>query len=555
MKRDLQALERGDFDVVVVGAGISGACVAYDAACRGLTVALIDRGDFGAATSSASSKLLHGGMRFLQQLRFDKVRESAFERAYFQNLAPHLTRWVPFIVPTYRGLARSKALLGAGMLAYEALATGQRKALRDPAKYPPASRWLDAAELRRLVPGIGGEGLTGAALFYESHMHNSERMTLAFVSGAAIRGATVANYVTARQLTRAGDRVTGVRAVDVATDREMIVHARLVVNAAGPWINQVNGGVTSPGSGELLTGLARGAHLVTRPLTGGVAVALPTGRRAQALIDRGGRHVFIIPWRGHSLVGTSYAPHRDGPDAVVATEADIESLLGDLRSALGEESVSRADVRWAYAGLYPLTSTHADPDTYQGAIDFQVVDHAATDGVKGLLSAFGAKYTTARLLAERTIDQALRKLQRAHVPTATRSGRLPAGDFDDLERFRAAAQARYHKLLSTEAIDHLVSNHGADMGAVAALVAAQPELGRPLADSQPTLAAEVLHAVDQELALHLSDFAYRRSGLATLGDPGAGALEMAARLMGERHGWDAARRHREIDVVMARQLS
>ena len=142
MKRDVEKLREAELDVVIVGAGISGACIAFDAASRGLSVALIDRGDFGAATSAASSKLLHGGLRLLQQLRFDKVRESAFERLYFQNLAPHLTRWVPFIVPTYRGLAKSKLLLGAGMLAYETVAAGQRRALRDAAKQPPSGRWF-----------------------------------------------------------------------------------------------------------------------------------------------------------------------------------------------------------------------------------------------------------------------------------------------------------------------------------------------------------------------------------------------------------------------------
>lgn len=550
MKRNVQSLQQDAFDIVVVGGGISGACIAYDAATRGLRVALLERGDFGAATSAASSKLLHGGLRFLQQLRFDKARESAFERAYFQNLAPHLTRWVPFVVPTYRGLARSKLLLGAGMLAYETLATGQRRVLRDAAKQPPASRWLDEAELRRLVPGIRGENLTGGALFYESHMHSSERMTLAFVSGAVARGAIVANYLAAAELLREGDRVVGVRAIDAMAGDCFEVRARLVVNAAGPWIGEVNGGVASAG---LVTGLARGAHLVTRSLTAGVAVALPTGKRAEAVIDRGGRHVFIIPWRGHSLVGTSYAPHRD-PDSVAVTEQDIRDLLDDLQSALGEGAVARADVRWAYAGLYPLTSTSVDPDVYQGAVDFRLVDHQESDGVAGLLSALGAKYTTARLLAEKTVDRALSHLQLPHVATSTRTGRLPAGDIDDLERFRAAAQARYHKLLSTAAVDHLVVNHGAGMGAVVALVAERPELGRPLTDDQPTLAAEAVHAADQEMALSLGDFAYRRSGLATLGDPGTEALETAARLMGERLGWDTGRRRQEIDDVRARLL-
>jgi len=312
MERRPEALVADEHDLLIIGGGITGACLAFDAATRGMRVALIERDDFGGATSAASSKLLHGGIRYLQQLRFGKARESARERLFFQNLAPHLTHYVPFVVPTFRGLAKSKPVLSAGMLLYEALCIGQTELLLDREQAVPPGRALSVTEVAEMIPGISGEGLTGGRLFHESHMINSERMTLAFVEGAAVHGAAVANYVRADEFLRDGDRVVGVQATDTETGRKLTIRARVVVNAAGPWIRQLNEQLEMSSVGRVVTGFSRGVHLVTKPLTDGYAVALPTKRRAESVVDRGGRHVFIIPWRGHSLIGTSYATH-EGP--------------------------------------------------------------------------------------------------------------------------------------------------------------------------------------------------------------------------------------------------
>lgn len=551
MIRQPEQLEARTWDVLIVGAGITGSCLAFDAATRGMAVALIDRGDFGAETSAASSKLLHGGLRYLQQLRFGKLRESAIERLHLQNLAPHLTRWVPFVVPTYRGLARGKLLLGAGMALYQALCLGQNGVVWDRGKRVPGGGWLSPREVRDLVPGFDPPGLTGGRLFHECHVHSTERMTLAFVEGAVREGAVAVNYVRADDFLMDGDRVSGVRATDLAGGGSCEVRARIVVNAAGPWIRSLNERLAG-GTSTLITGLSRGAHIVTRALTQECAVALPTTRRNRTVIDRGGRHVFVIPWRGRSLIGTTYAPHAGSPDEVRATGDDVAQLLDDINGALGAGTLARDDVRFAYAGLYPLTDAEIRADVYQGTGDYRVIDHGSADGVPGLLSVFGAKYTTARLLAERAADRIAELLGGAFGDCRTRAVALPAGEINDLEAYRAARRRELRDELEVEVVDHLVADHGRRLDPVLALVRGDRSLGARLTPELPVLGAQLVHAAREEMVVHLDDAVFRRTGLGTLGDPGAEALRRAADLVGVELGWDAARRAEELARVRER---
>ena len=476
MKRCPTELQARQYDVLIVGAGITGACLAFDSALRGLTVALIDKGDFGAATSAASSKLLHGGLRYLQQLRFDKVRESAQERIHFQNLAPHLTHYVPFVVPTYRAISKSKTLLNAGMLLYTIMCAGQRCLLRDPGKRVPAGRGLRPTQVLARIPGLAPAGLTGGRLFYESHMCSSERMTLAFVDSASRAGAVVVNYIAADRFLVVGDRVCGVEATDRLGSSfgdgrgdTFEIRARVVVNAAGPWIRRLNAQLESRSVTPILTGMSKGTHIVTPPLTDGCAVALPTRRPSQSAIDRGGRHVFIIPWRGHSLIGTTYGPYHGDLDDLQPTVDDAQELIEEINSALGPGTLSLSDVRYAFAGLYPLVDEQIRPAVYQGTGDYRVVDHEETDGVAGLFSVFGAKYTTARLLAERAVDRIVASLGKGAACGRTRQVSLASGDIPDLAQFRER-QRRRHAVLPEATVDYLVNSYGTACGAVVSLV-------------------------------------------------------------------------------------
>jgi len=538
MKRNISDLKSEKFDLVIIGGGISGAFLALDAILRGLSVALVEKSDFGAATSSASSKLLHGGIRYLQQGKFSKVRESAFERVYYQTLAPHLTNYIPFVIPTYKDMLRSKAFLKAGMLIYDLLCTGQNFHIRDPSKKVPKGHTISADEINEIFPALNPEGITGGALFYESHMHNSERMTLAVLDTAASHGAAIANYMRMESFCMDGKQITGIRARDLIADSEVEIRASVVVNAAGPWIPDLNSVIGHKCNTRIVTGFSKGAHIVTRSLTKGHAIALATRKKNQALINRGGRHVFIIPWRNHSLIGTTYGAYDGELDDVCATMNDVAELIEDVNPALDSDILKQSDVLYTFAGIYPLIEDKLNPQVYQGTGSYQIVDHQLEDGLSGLVSVFGAKYTTARILAEKSLDLIARKFSKSLRACQTRNLSLDSGDIHDLEAFRRSKKIQYAPLISNDAIDHLITNYGTTVDRLVNLVRDSSENNDYLSSRHHVLIAEVIYAVKNEMACCLDDVIFRRTGIGTLGNPGLDVLTRCAELMGDMLGWD-----------------
>ncbi len=554
MERNISDLQSTKFDLAIIGGGITGAFLALDAALRGMSVALVEKGDFGAATSSASSKLLHGGIRYLQQGKFHKVRESAFERAYFQSLAPHLTRYVPFIIPTYKGILKGKALLTSGMMTYEALCLGQNGSIKATGKKVPGWRFVSSDEIRNFVPGLQADGITGGVLFHESHMYSSERMTLAVLDTAARHGAVLANQMRAESFLVEGKRISGIRARDLWGGTEIEVRASTVINAAGPWIPLLNSGAGQGHVTGVVTGFSKGAHIVTRSLTNGHALALPTRKKNQGAINRGGRHVFIIPWRDHSLIGTTYGPYKGNLDEVGPQESDVKDLVEDINSALGDEILKRGDVRYAFAGLYPLIEDHINPNIYQGTGKYQVVDHQQKDGLEGLVSVFGAKFITARRLAEKALDVIVRKSSNSYRKCQTRKISLAAGEISDPEAYRRDKTVQYASLVPAEVVGHLITNYGTGIDRLLAMVQKNPKLKECLSPQHGVLAAEVIHAVEFEMALHLEDVIFRRTGLGTLGNPGEVVLSRCADLMSDVLGWGQEAREIELRRTMERFL-
>lgn len=556
MKRDLRRLTDTSFDLLVVGGGISGAIVAWDAVLRGLSVALLEKADFGAATSSASSKLIHGGVRYLQQGQLHKTRESLLERRAFLRMTPHLLRRVPFLIPTYSGLLRGRPLLAAGMGVYELLGLDADAGL--PAgRCIPRFRLLDREGLLAREPAVPSSGLTGGILYDECQMESSERTTLAFVASAAARGAEVANYVAVDELLRDGDRVCGARAQDLLSGEKLEVRARMVANVTGPWaLRLIESMVHGRRAPEL--SYAKGCHIVTRPLTRGHALALATGMQNEALINRGGRHVFLIPWRGHTLVGTTNTPHRGRPDDVRVLESDVALLLEELRSALGGAAPSRDDVLHAYAGLYPLIDTRVRESVYQGSGRYRLYDHGRRDGVEGLVTAIGAKFTTARRVAERCVDLVFLKLGRTPPPCTTASTPVAGGELEEVdEALRGAAgepaprseESLREPRIDAESLRELVCHHGARYRELLALAAQDAALAERVSPERHTLRAAVVFAAREEMAMKLGDVVFRRTGLGTLGHPGRPCLEDCASILASQYGWTPSRVRAEIEEV------
>jgi glycerol-3-phosphate dehydrogenase len=530
VKRRTDVLANNVYDLLVIGGGVVGAAVAWDAALRGFTVALAEKGDFGARTSANSLRVVHGGLRYLQELDVARVRQSVRERRALMRIAPHLVRPLPCLLPAYRRPGpRHRAPLAAALRLNDLLSWDRNRGLSDPAQRLPAGRLISRAECLRLLPGVREKGLTGAALWHDAHMANPERLTLSFLISAARAGADVFNHMEFLGFLREGDRVTGARLRDASARRTLFARAKVTVNAAGPW------------AARALEGL-HGVPPRRIPLTRAMNLLLrrPLARRFAAGVYRpGGQVLFLVPWKGATLAGTWHTPCGGGPEDERPTEAEIGGFLAELNRAYPGAQLSRADVGAVFGGLLPGET--AEGGDVRLRAQPLIVDHRAEDGVNGLLTAVGVKYTTARLAAERAVDEAVRKMGRPHAPCRTHDTPLAGGYIDRLEDY-VDAQTALNPGLPAGTVDRLVRTYGCEYRAVL-----RGSDGRFLPGGAGVLEAEVEHAVREEMALTLADAVLRRTELAATGHPGAACLESCAGLMAAALGWDGDRRRRELE--------
>jgi glycerol-3-phosphate dehydrogenase len=511
--RDPTRLAGRRFDVVVVGAGIHGACAAWEASRRGLAVALIDRADVGAATSAQSLKVIHGGLRYLQHGDLPRVRASAAELGLLRRLAPHLVRPLPVVVPTGGALAESPLAFRAALALYDAL--GGRASHPGPGSGLPAPGILR----REAAPGLFGRG----ALWYDAQVTHPERLTLDFVLAASERGAEVCTYLEAAALRTEAGRVTGVEAVDVESGRSVAIAAAAVLDATGPWAGRL---APLPG----LPALALGINVVLARDLVRTAVGFRSRRDAgRDPVGGGRRFLFVAPWQGRTLLGTSYRVH-DPREPVAPGPAEWGDLLEDAREALPGLPLRDEEVVHVHAGLLPLHPGTAVPRLADRPL---LVDHAASGGPEGLLTLIGVKYTTARAAAERAVLRLLRRLGRDGAVTGG-SGTLG----HDGTAAAAPAEPGAARLHALHGVRWRQAAQGTDWET-------------PVAPGSAVLRGEVRHAVRAEMAIHLDDVVLRRTDLGTRGVPGATELAAVADLVAGELGWGLDRRAAELARVEA----
>lgn len=546
MQRDLKCLSEKTYDLLIIGGGINGLAAAWDAALRGLKVALVEKSDYGAETSSATLKIVHGGLRYLQHLDFVRSRESIRERSTMLRIAPHLVEPFPFIVPTYGHLMKGKEFMTTGLLMNEAVGFDRNRRLADPARRIPCGRVLSRKECLDRVPGIKEEGLTGGVMLYDAQMYNSERLTLSFALSAAERGAELANYVEAFGLLREGRRVTGAKVRDKLSGSAFDIRARLVANMTGPWSDILLGLLERPDPPRIVL-RSKGIQIVTPRLAEKVGLAVASKYRdPDALFSRGARHYFITPWRGVSLVGTTDTVYEGDPDNFRITGKDIRDFIAEINEAFPAAKLKPEQVPFAFGGLRPITEQNLQTGS-QVARKYEINDHARDLGVEGLISVIGVKYTTCRFLAEKVVDLVARKLGWALSARATESTPLTGGKIGRFDDFLRDAIRKAPAGLDEPVIRHLVHNYGSAYENI--LKTGGREC---LPGSNEVLQAEVVHAVREECALHLADVVFRRTDLGTKGHPGKEALQTCADLMGAELKWDAATKQREIEAVEER---
>ena len=548
MGRDLSNLGLREFDVVVIGGGVCGAAVAWDAAQRGLTVALLERGDFGGGTSAESLKVVHGGIRYLQHLDVVRVRESARERSALLRIAPHLVHPLPIVVPAYGHGLGGRVPLAVAFRLLGALTAGRNRGIADPARHIPPARLVSSREALEWFPELEPRGLTGAGVFWDGQMYNPPRLVWAFVRSAIGAGAVVANYCDAVAVLRRGGRAIGVSVEDRLDGGRFDVRGRVVINATGPF------------AGPLLarSGLApvRSVHfsrdmalVLRRPLVTSRGLALQTRYRdPDALLSRGNRHIFLLPWRGRTLAGVNSAIWRDDPDALTVTDQEVAGFLAEINESAPHFALTHDDVAVVLAGLLPIAQGELVGRDVSFGKRAVVIDHAA-DGCAGLLSAITNRYTVARGVAELVVGMAFRGMGRTAPPCRTESTPLCGGDvgsFSALVREIAAAAT-----LEPAVAERLAHDHGSAYAEVLRIAAEEPGWGIPI-ETTTILPAEVVLAARSEMVCRLGDIVFRRTGLATAGHPGDRALEAAASLAARELGWDPARRSAELADVRAR---
>ncbi|MDO8677473.1 MAG: FAD-dependent oxidoreductase [Acidobacteriota bacterium] len=539
MIRDLRLLADTKFDVLIVGAGFYGVTIAWDAAQRGLSVAIIDKDDFGAATSFNNLKTLHGGLRSLPSLNFKQMRLFIRERRALARIVPHLVRPLPFVVATTREPMRSSLAWRMLLAANDAISRDRNEGLADPGTHLPPSRIIAREEALRLNPVVAPRGVTGGAIWYDYQMLSTDRVTLSFLLSAIDAGAAAANYVQANRFLRIEGRAAGVKAEDRLTGQTFDIRAKTVVNAAGPWAAALLADLPVASQGAPPPRLSRAMNVVTRKMVdahacGGIA---------------GGRYLFMVPWRDVSMVGTSHDAHEGSADELKVSRWDLEAFLKDAREAFPNAGITAGDIRLVHRGLLPMLS---GKDAHVKLLrESQVVDHGR-HGLPGLVSVFGVRYTTARHTACLAVDAVFRTLGHATPPPCrTAETPLQGGSMAHVDNFLKAVVVRDVGEISPDTLRRIATTYGTGYDRVLQMARDVPALGRPLGRSCDVLGAEILYAARREMALKLGDAVIRRTEAGAAGHPGTDALERAGAIMARAHDWDEWRTRNEVAEVEA----
>jgi glycerol-3-phosphate dehydrogenase len=501
MRRDLTPLGSTTFDLLVVGAGIHGACSAWDASQRGLSVALVDQGDFGAATSANSLRIIHGGLRYLARGEFGRMKESVQERATLLRIASGLTAPLPVLVPTYGAGSQGRAAFGIALVLNDLISAGGNRGL-DPDRRIPKGRLISREECLGLLPAIDSSGLSGGAIWYDAQMLHPERLTFGFVRAATEQGAIAVNYLRVDRLRIQDGKVVGVQVTDRMSGSAFDIQARAILVAAGPWTDEVLAhALRDTADARPAPRRAFAMNVVLKRRIAEVAVGVRSSTpRHNDPVGGGGRFIFMAPQGRCTVLGTWYAPEGAATEAL--RERGVLALLDEFNGACPGLGLSMNDVAGCQWGLLPLKSGLEPGRVDSLAERARVVDHGRAHGVRHLHSVEGVKYTTARHVAEKAVDAIVADLGRTARPC--RTAETP---------------------IATDRSEATGGNAG-------------------------QIAEATLRAVRTEMAVKLSDVVFRRTSLGTLPGPERATVEEAARVAGAELGWDDVRQEAEIQDVL-----
>jgi glycerol-3-phosphate dehydrogenase len=513
-----------DYDVIVIGGGINGAGITRDAALRGLSVLLLEKSDFGSGTTSWSSRLIHGGLRYLEYAEIPLVFESLHERRCLRRVAAHLVTQLRLNIPIYQDSRRSKFIIRLGMIAYDFLSIGKKI---------PRHKMLSRDELLTEEPGLRQEGLVGGAQYYDAQLTFAERLVIENVIAARAAGADVRNYSPVIGINVRKSAVHSLQYVDYQSGEEMEVSARVIINAAGPWVDKVLATVNR--EMPQFMGGTKGSHIVVGPFGGAPQSAF----YVEAHQD--GRPFFIIPWNHQYLIGTTDIRYDGDPADVVASDEELDYLLNETNRVFPMANLSRADIHFAYSGIRPLPRREKGPES---AITRKHIIFRHKKDASGLISIIGGKLTTYRNLAEQAVDAALRYSPANAKKCETRSLQLPGAA--NLER--AKEQLRNEPDLVPACVERLLGIYGSR--ATDLIELAREEYPQSYLDVEKTvLSAEVPYAIHSEMAVTLVDVMHRRMMVGLRADQGMSMAKEIASIASAVAGWSKTEHDRQLKAL------
>jgi glycerol-3-phosphate dehydrogenase len=531
-QRVISELSKEEFDLLVIGGGVNGAGIALDAASRGLSVALVEANDFASGTSSRSSKLIHGGLRYLEQYDFKLVREALQERELMiTTIAPHLVRPVSFLYPLQEKL-KERTYVGAGMALYDAL-RGFKRAL-------PWHKHVSQKELSEIAPSLRLDLITGGYRYFDAQVDDA-RHTMMIARTAAKYGALVGTRIKCESLLKEGKRIVGAKVRDLITDKEIVVKARVTVMATGVWTDEMYKSFGIKPGYKVRT--SKGAHIVVP----GDAIKSQSG----VIIKTDNSVLFIIPWAGKWIVGTTDTDYKDELAEPVATRADIDYIIHQANRVL-EPKLDKSQVIGAFAGLRPLISQEDNAETADLSRE-HVIDHP----VPGFVTIAGGKYTTYRVMSEDAVNEAVSDLNRIIPDSCTDSLSVIGADGYAVLKNQVKRLANTYQI-DVNTVTHLLERYGSLIAEV--LDSSPLEYLEKLSPDLPYLKAEIWYAVTHEGALSISDVMYRRTRLNfELKDQGISLLDEIAAIVATALGWDMDKKEESMkqyrDLVARQEMA
>ncbi len=519
-------------DVVVIGAGINGLAITREIAARGLDVVMIDQDDIAARTSAISTRLIHGGLKYLPRFEIPLVFESIRERDILLQSAPHLVRPYPMLIPFAKWNKTPGWLMSCGLIVHDVLALGKKL---------PRNRIVLPRRLKREWPSVAKAGVRWGGLFQDAHVPVTERFAIELAIDASARGATILTHAPVTGLLREASRIVGVAYRDRRTQETRELRASIVINSAGPWVDAVLG-LTGTHSRKI--GPTKGSHLVVD--------AFPGAPDTCVFFDspEDGRPMFVLPWwDGRFMIGTTDLPYDGSIDDIAINEAEVDYLLRSANRIIPDASLTADDVLWSYSGVRPLPYVADLTDPSSVSRDSEIIVHEGNE--RGLLTIIGGKYTTHRALGEQTLRKVEDALGLRHRHSPTRTSRFPGAPASDIDSFTRTFVERSE--LPDRTARRLAQVYGTLARPIAQLAASDPALAEVVDAETGAIAAEVVHAVREEGALTLEDVLVRRTVIAFASDVGLSAASAVAAVLVTHAGWSHA--HAEAEVARYREAA